>query len=394
MTPSNRAPIILLSVLRLVLNTGYRMVYPFLPVFARGLGVDLAAVSLILSVRALVGALGPFLGTIADSHGRKFGMLIGVVVFTLGVILVAIWPALLPFALALILITLGKAVFDPSMHAYVGDIIPYHVRGGAIAIIEMSWSISFILGIPFMGFLINRYGWQSPFTVLGLLGLLTLLILARYLPAGETPPAGQPGRKLPIWHHLRLVFTNRLALMGILFSVLTAASNESINVIFGVWIEASFGLQLAALGLASVVIGFSELSGEGLAGLITDRLGKMRAIASGVILNCAAALLLPVLGGTLAGALGGLFFFYITFEFTLVSTLPVMTEILPRARATLLAAGIGAFSLGRAIGAALAAPLYAISFWANSGASVLFNLLALLALLQLARALQVKSAAT
>lgn len=393
MTPSNRAPIILLSVLRLVLNTGYRMVYPFLPVFARGLGVDLAAVSLILSVRALVGALGPFLGTIADSHGRKFGMLIGVVVFTLGVILVAIWPALLPFALALILITLGKAVFDPSMHAYVGDIIPYHVRGGAIAIIEMSWSISFILGIPFMGFLINRYGWQSPFTVLGLLGLLTLLILARYLPAGETPPAGQPGRKLPIWHHLRLVFTNRLALMGILFSVLTAASNESINVIFGVWIEASFGLQLAALGLASVVIGFSELSGEGLAGLITDRLGKMRAIASGVILNCAAALLLPVLGGTLAGALGGLFFFYITFEFTLVSTLPVMTEILPRARATLLAAGIGAFSLGRAIGAALAAPLYAISFWANSGASVLFNLLALLALLQLARALQVKSAA-
>lgn len=369
------------------------MVYPFLPVFARGLGVDLAAVSLILSVRALVGALGPFLGTIADSHGRKFGMLIGVVVFTLGVILVAIWPALLPFALALILITLGKAVFDPSMHAYVGDIIPYHVRGGAIAIIEMSWSISFILGIPFMGFLINRYGWQSPFTVLGLLGLLTLLILARYLPAGETPPAGQPGRKLPIWHHLRLVFTNRLALMGILFSVLTAASNESINVIFGVWIEASFGLQLAALGLASVVIGFSELSGEGLAGLITDRLGKMRAIASGVILNCAAALLLPVLGGTLAGALGGLFFFYITFEFTLVSTLPVMTEILPRARATLLAAGIGAFSLGRAIGAALAAPLYAISFWANSGASVLFNLLALLALLQLARALQVKSAA-
>jgi predicted MFS family arabinose efflux permease len=86
----------------------------------------------------------------------------------------------------------------------------------------------------------------------------------------------------------------------------------------------------------------------------------------------------------------GLFFFYITFEFTLVSTLPVMTEILPGARATLLAAGIGAFSLGRAIGAALAAPLYAWGFWANSGASVLFNLLALLALLQLARALQVK----
>jgi predicted MFS family arabinose efflux permease len=383
----------MLAVLRLVLNTGYRMVYPFLPVFARGLGVELGAVSLIISVRSLIGALGPFLGTIADSRGRKTGMLAGVVLFTLGTFVVAVWPALLPFALALILITLGKAIFDPSMHAYVGDIVPYQARGGAIAIIEMSWSISFILGIPFMGYLIDRNGWQSPFTVLGFLGLLTLLILARYLPGRLLTAADQPGNKKPFWHHLQVVFTNRLALLGIAFSVLTAASNESINVIFGVWIEASFGLQLAALGAASAVIGFSELAGESLAGLITDRLGKMRAITAGVLLNCLAAVLLPVLGGSLAGALAGLFFFYITFEFTLVSTLPVMTEILPSARATLLAAGIGAFSLGRAIGAALAVPLFAAGFWANSTMSVTLNLLALLVLVQLGRALQTNSAA-
>jgi hypothetical protein len=59
-----------------------------------------------------------------------------------------------------------------------------------------------------------------------------------------------------------------------------------VNVIFGVWLEDSFGLKIIALAGASAVIGISELSGEGLVALTTDRLGKPLALAIGLICQC------------------------------------------------------------------------------------------------------------
>ena len=52
------------------------MIYPFLPIFARGLGVDLGAMSLAMTARSLVGTLNPFVASFADRRGRKFGLLL------------------------------------------------------------------------------------------------------------------------------------------------------------------------------------------------------------------------------------------------------------------------------------------------------------------------------
>jgi predicted MFS family arabinose efflux permease len=95
---------------------------------------------------------------------------------------------------------------------------------------------------------------------------------------------------------------------------------------------------------------------------------------------CLAALALYFLGRTEAGALVGLFFFYITFEFTLVSIIPMMTELLPAARATLMAFNVAALSLGRALGDLIAPRLYIWGFWSVVLGAVVFNLLALAAL--------------
>jgi predicted MFS family arabinose efflux permease len=75
-----------------------------------------------------------------------------------------------------------------------------------------------------------------------------------------------------------------------------------------------------------------------------------------------------------------LFIFYITFEFTVVSLIPLMTEILPAARATLLAFNVAAFTLGRAVGAPLSVLLYTQGFWVVVVGTVVFNLAALGAL--------------
>ena len=80
-----------------------------------------------------------------------------------------------------------------------------------------------------------------------------------------------------------------------------------------------------------------------------------------------------------------LFLFYISFEFTLVSSIPLMTELVPEARATLMSANITALSLGRVLGAALGLALYPFGMQANTLAVVVLNAAALTVLLALLR---------
>lgn len=363
------------------------MIYPFLSIFSAGLGVGLGAMSLALTLRSLSGIAGPFLASAADSRGRKTGMLGGILVFTLGSMLMIFWSSYTGFVLSLILTTIGYLVFIPSMQAYLGDRVAYGRRGLAIALTEMGWSLSFIIGVPLVGLLIARQGWLSPFPLFAALGLISLLFFSRILPNDKQRLQEQTS----LGKNLKTVFTSPLALAGLACALLYTMANETINLVFGVWLEGNFGLKITGLSLVALGIGVSELGGEALVGALTDRLGKIRSAAIGLILNCLAILILLLLGRWLSGALLGLMFFYLTFEFTLVSSIPLMSEILPAARATMMAMNISFISLGRALGAILSPFLYntiqenGILF--NAITAILFNLIAFFTLRWIKRSL-------
>jgi predicted MFS family arabinose efflux permease len=214
--------------------------------------------------------------------------------------------------------------------------------------------------------------------LLGGLGIAALLVL---MPADRVPKSEQPGMR----RNMRQVLTYRPAVAGMLLGLSLSAANEMVNLVFGVWMEEAFGLKIAALAAASAILGLAELAGEGLVGGLSDRLGKPRSVGIGLALNCLAVLILSMLGDSLPVTLIGLFFFYITFEFLMVSSLPMMTEVLPPARATLMALYIASLSLGRAAGDLIAPNLYRLgqvpggrpSLLPIAAATVGFNLLAL-----------------
>ena len=374
-----RLQVVLFTLIKILFNTTYRMAYPFLSAFAGGLGLDLSAFATVFTARSLTGMLGPFLAPIADRSGRKTSMLLGLGVYMLGASLVALWPSFPTFFAAVVLTTLGNYIFLPALQAYLGDRVAYERRGFVLAITETSWSLAFIIGIPLVGLLIGGtgVGWIAPFPFLAGLGVLAAIALVLVVPA--TPPPAQANGAL--WHSLGRVLTFGPALAALVLSFAITAANESVNLVFGVWMEDAFGLKLAALGAASAVIGLSELGGESLSGVLADRLGKERAIRAGILLSALAALALNVLSASEWGAMLGLFLFYMSFEFTIVSCLPLLTEVLPEARASLMAANVAAFALGRAAGSLLAPWLYkGFGFQANTLAALAFDLGALAAL--------------
>lgn len=364
-----------------MINTLYRMIYPFAGVLARGLGVTAADVAGAIALRSSLGLAAPLLGSAADTRGRKQAMLLGLGLFSLGALVVALRPSFLPFVAGLLLTTAGKIVFDPAMQAFLGDATGYSRRGQAIALTELGWSLSFLIGVPAMGLLIARAGWASPFPVLAGLGVAAGLVLSRLLPPDPRRVVAGPS----VFESLRAILLNRAAMAGLAVGVLVSAANESVNIVFGIWLETSFGMQVAALGAAAAVIGLAELSGEGLVAAVADRIGKPRAVAVGLALNSLTGLLLPILGRDPSGALVGLFLFYLTFEFTLVSSIPLMTELAPQARATMMSGNIAGLSAGRVAGAGIGLALFPLGLAANTAATVALNALALLILLALVR---------
>jgi predicted MFS family arabinose efflux permease len=385
-SPSLPALLFVLTSARTVVNSGYRMVYPFLPVIARGLGVELSDLALAITARSSLGLASPFLGSFADVVGRRRTMVFGLALFGSSMLIVGLWPTLPALFFSLILAVAGKLILDPAVGAYLGDRVPYSRRGLAMALSEVSWSGAALLGVPLAGWLIARAGWNKPFLLFAVLGLAGAVLVRFVVPAED----GRIHTRTSLRVGLDAVLASRAALAGLAVGLLICVSNEVVNIVFGAWLEIGFGLQVAALGAASAVIGVSELSGEGLVAGFADRIGKRRAVALGIVANAAACLALEPLGHSLPGALLGLFLFYVTFEFALVSSIPLMSELVPGARATTLAANVGSHSAGRSLGALLGPALFAGGqlgggMLPNALAAAGIDLLALIVLLAFVR---------
>jgi predicted MFS family arabinose efflux permease len=275
----------------------------------------------------------------------------------------------------------GNIIVDAAIYAYVGDKVPYNQRGTAVGIIEVGWSGAFVIGIPIAGVLFSRVGWGAPFALLAVLGLATAILLQRIVDADPLSSDDRPSFR----YGMRLILGQRAAIAALCVSFLMVTANQSINIMYGVWLEDTFQLQIEQLGTASSVIGIAGLVGVGLVVLFADRLGKRRAVALGISLNALVCLALPFVGKSLTLALASLFLFYLSFEFSLVSAIPIFNELVPAARATLLAANVATFALGDALGAYIGPLLYHSGLLANSLTALSLNLAALAMLLLFVR---------
>lgn len=368
----------LISLARLCLNTGLRMVYPFAPAFARQLGVPVTAVYRLVTLRSLAGFLSPLFGPLSERFGRRAIMFGAMIFFSAGCLLVWLWPSYWLFGAALIIISLAKVIYDPAMQAYVGETVPYKQRGKALAITELSWAGALLVGGPLIGVALERQGWSASFFWLGLFGVITAVSLIKFLPKVHKTT---PGRGASLADYGRVVWQHPVIWAAMLYNILIMAGNETVFLVFGDWMELSFGLSLLALGASAGVIGGAEITGELFAGWSVDHFGKRPVVIAAGLLNALACLLLPLTGNNLTAALVAYFALFLTFEVAIVGGVPLMTEIVPSARSVVMSSTIAAGALGRALGSWLGPFLFnRFGFSSNGWVSAIITAVATLLL--------------
>ncbi len=327
-TPRIRYQLVALALCRFLMTTTARLIFAFLPTFARGLGVSQKQLQASLSSRSLVALFVPVLIPLSEKFGRKPFLYASLVLFAAASLLAYSAGSFPIFIIALFLVSLANALYDPTMRTYLGDAVPYEQRGKAVAVTEFSWAGALLVGAPLAGLLIARFGWQSPFAVLAVLGLLGTGLIWRMIPNSVSKQSSDI-KPRAILHALRSLpaFWGATVYVGciMLGNIMMFAS-------YAGWMEQQFAVDLSGLGAAAMVIGGAELLGEGLAGFSSDRFGKRRMVLLSAGASVVFNMLLPFADGSFWLASLLLFGLFVSFEMSFICVVPIFTELMPEAR--------------------------------------------------------------
>ena len=347
---------------RLVINISKRFPYPFVSAIGATFSVTADSIQNVIALTNGAGLLSPILGTISEHFGRKVVMVGVLVMMTAMSLLAAIFADYGIFVLVMFSLGIGKIIYDPTFQAYLGDVIHYSRRARVMGIAELSWALSLVIAAPVAGFLLDAGSLQAVFLFVAVMLALGALAVWLLVESDETPDHHHKRiRIISPLAAMRTVSAHPPAVFALLYSLCLTLSHEIFFINYGLWMEDAFDLVLTALGAVTIIIALAEVIGEFIVITVADRVGTKQTSMYGMLIAAICFVIIPNLSFSLPLAMFGIFLLFIAIETSIVSALPLFTEILPKSRAVMMSANMGSHSLGRLAGAALGALIYKLS---------------------------------
>lgn len=316
-------------VTRCLTDTGFQIFYPFLPMLAGGLGLSTTRMGQLLGLRNLTGLLSPIFGALADRQGFRKWLRVELLVLAAGFLLLALGPSLPVKVFGFVISGVAALAFVPTLQGYLSHRLRYSMRARGIGIVEYGWAIAGIAGLSTAGWIIERTSWEVPFVILGI-GMALLSVLYYLLPPGHPKGARQrmsdpaAGRRQQLTGLVGSLSASAWATIACSGCLSFAMFN--VLIVFGDWLTQTYGLGAGDMGRVAMAMGIADLCGSIGASVYSDRIGKRRAVMAGGVLAIAAFVLLPILGTSLVGAVGGLMLMRVALEFAIVSMLAFASE--------------------------------------------------------------------
>jgi predicted MFS family arabinose efflux permease len=259
----------LLYVVLFLMGAETYLISPLLPGIARSLGVTIAAAATIVTAYAVVYALAsPLLGTFSDRWPRKRSTTAGAIVFAVGNVSCAVAPDHGWLIVARGVTGLGGALAGPAIWAYLAEHTAARQRGRAISLGVSVYSLGQVLGVSLGAGLAAVGGWRIPFLAVGVLMFVVAIALAgrfESIPVVATPRGLRamirPWSSPAIRHGLLATFFLQGARLG---------AYTYVGAIFAV----RFNMDVSALGLVGLLVGFGTMVGSLASGAIMDRLAR------------------------------------------------------------------------------------------------------------------------
>lgn len=265
---------------------GFGIVIPFLPMYAKHLGVGAIGVGLILAIYSLMQfGCAPALGRISDRVGRRPILMLGLLGSSLSYIIYG-------FANTFGILLLSRAVHGvcagtvSTAQAYVADTTTETERAHGMGMIGAAFGLGFVLG-PAIGGLLGHSSLRTPVFFASALTFANLIFAAFFLPESHSP---EPGMRLGFKRIVEPLLTIPRQLAGHrlkrLFSIafLLTFTLAALEATFALMIPVVYGYGAFGVGALLAFAGFMQALTQGyLLRKIVKRVGEARLIKIGVI---------------------------------------------------------------------------------------------------------------
>ena len=169
----------------LAIGTGVMIVAGVLSELATDLSISPPVAGQLISVAAVVMALGAPVAAAATSRfDRRLLLTATLVWYAAGLIVSALAVTFAQLLVLRMVTVISAAIFTPQAAATAALLASPETRGRAMAFTFLGWSIASVFGVPVGSWLSGAFGWRVAFIVTGLLSAAGGLAVMLTLPAG------------------------------------------------------------------------------------------------------------------------------------------------------------------------------------------------------------------
>lgn len=317
-----------------------------LPNIASGLNISITTAGGLITgyaVGVMVGApiitLG--LGRLTQQHALVFLLLL----FIAGNLLASQSDSYWGLIVARLITSLNHGAFFGIGSVVAASLVEKHKQAAAVAAMFMGLTLSNLIGVPFITWIGQIYGWRLAFVLISGLGVVTLIGLLMLLPA--IPKGNKPNIKYEL-----KVLTRLPVVLALLTTVFGAAALFALYTYIVPFLINIVHVSESDVAMLLVVIGLGFTVGNYLGGKLSAK-GIDRTLVIFFILLILSMILLPLISSHMLLTIITLFIWSVA-SFALVPPLQIKTmQIAHDAPGLVSSVNIGAFNLGNAIGAVI-----------------------------------------
>ncbi|HEX8331535.1 MAG TPA: MFS transporter [Segetibacter sp.] len=208
-----------------------------------------------------------------DRFDRKKVLLFGYIGFIIGTICCGIAPNYVLLLTFRIVAGLFGGLIGAQVMSIVADSFPYERRGWAMGILFSAFSLASIVGVPIALFLAESISWHAPFILIGVLGIIIIPAVMKYLPSMSGHINKTEFRENPI-QVLRTLFNNSQQLLALALSGCLMLGHFLIIPFLNPYMEMNVGFTAWQRNLVYMVGGVASFIASPVIGKLADKYGK------------------------------------------------------------------------------------------------------------------------
>lgn len=313
---------------------------------AADLQVSVAMTGLLISGYALgvfVGA--PVLTLATRKLPRKQVLILLMAIFTLGNIACALAPSYSLLMAARIVTSLAHGTFFGVGSVVATSLVPEDKKASAIAVMFTGLTIATLLGVPAGAWLGLNFGWRATFWTIAGIGVIAMLVLARFVPADKGKVEVAPLRQE------LATLADPQVLLGLAMTVLGFGGVFAVFTYIQPILVEITGFSQEAVSPILLLFGLGLIVGNMLGGKLADRNLPVALLAT----TASLAIVLFAMTATLRSPIAVTIFVGLIGAAAFATVAPLQMRVLdkagPAGRNLASSLNIAAFNLGNAFGA-------------------------------------------